>query len=411
MAYIFKKVITRWLCQGERVTAAKAKRLIKQGKPVEKVKEQSRKWYIRLRLPNGQVREFPGYTDKKATLAYAAELERDAERLAAGVIRPADRFLREPVEHHLADFQRDLQARGRTPKHITLTLSRIRKVFSLAHVETLGDIRPQAIRDAILSLEVSTETRNHHLVACKAFSRWLWKHGKLADDPLAGLSRWNAEVDRRVKRRALTADELRRLMEATERSPRVFRGLTGRDRAALYLLASYSGFRASELASLTRGALALDSNPPTVTVEAAYAKNKRQDTIPLPADVAGYLRHWLSARPTIPAPATRLWPGTWYMKAANMIALDLEEAGIPVETESGRLDFHSLRGTYATLLARVGVNLQTAQALMRHSDPKLTARTYTKLGITDLGETVRRLDVALPTRSGDDQANITPQDG
>ena len=41
MAYIFKKVTTRWLYQGERVTAAKAKRLIKQGKSVEKVQEQS----------------------------------------------------------------------------------------------------------------------------------------------------------------------------------------------------------------------------------------------------------------------------------------------------------------------------------------------------------------------------------
>jgi len=86
-----------------------------------------------------------------------------------------------------------------------------------------------------------------------------------------------------------------------------------------------------------------------------------------------------------------------------MIALDLQEAGLPPETGSGRLDFHSLRGTYATLLARVGVNLQTAQALMRHSDPKLTAKTYTKLGITDFAETIRRLDVALPTRSGDNQ--------
>ena len=399
MAYIFKKTVTRWLHQGERVTAAEAQRLIKQGKPVEKVKEQSRKWYIRLRLPNGQVKEFPGFTDKKATLAYAADLEKDAERLAAGVIHPTDKFLREGVEKHLDDFQKDLEGRGRSQKHIRLTLTRIRKTFSLANVLTLGDIRPQVIRDAILSLDVSTETKNHHLVACKAFSRWLMKHGRLPDDPLVGLSRWNAEVDRRVRRRVLSSEELRRLIETTEQSQRTFRGLTGRDRAALYLLASYSGFRASELASLTRGALNLETDPPTVTVEAAYAKNKRQDTIPLPEDVAKYLGDWMSTRPTIPTPLTRLWPGTWFTKAAKMIRQDLEAAGIPSETESGRLDFHSLRGTYATMLARVGVNLQTAQALMRHSDPKLTAKTYTKLGVTDLGETVRRLDVAVSPHS------------
>jgi len=54
-----------------------------------------------------------------------------------------------------------------------------------------------------------------------------------------------------------------------------------------------------------------------------------------------------------------------------------------------------LRVTNATLLAKVGVNFQTAQALMRHSDPKLTAKTYTKLGITDLGAVVSRLPTTI----------------
>ncbi|WP_347245089.1 hypothetical protein [Thermogutta sp.] len=84
-----------------------------------------------------------GFTDKKATQAYAVELEREAEQLAGGVIQPTDKFLREPWEKHLADFQREPEARGRTGKHIALRLSRIRKVFSLTNVETLDDIRPQ----------------------------------------------------------------------------------------------------------------------------------------------------------------------------------------------------------------------------------------------------------------------------
>jgi len=79
-----------------------------------------------------------------------------------------------------------------------------------------------------------------------------------------------------------------------------------------------------------------------------------------------------------------------------MLRGDLEAAGIPSEQDGRVVDFHALRTTYATSLARLGVNLQTAQALMRHSDPKLTARTYTKLGITDLGQAVARLDVGLP---------------
>ncbi len=34
--------------------------------------------------------------------------------------------------------------------------------------------------------------------------------------------------------------------------------------------------------------------------------------------------------------------------------------------------------------------------LMRHSDPKLTARTYSKLGVTDLGQAVADLTLPRP---------------
>ena len=44
---------------------------------------------------------------------------------------------------------------------------------------------------------------------------------------------------------------------------------------------------------------------------------------------------------------------------------------------AGKLDFHSLRYTFATKLARKGVSKRLAQELMRHSDPKLTANIYT----------------------------------
>lgn len=65
--------------------------------------------------------------------------------------------------------------------------------------------------------------------------------------------------------------------------------------------------------------------------------------------------------------------------------------------EEGVVDFHSLRVTYATNLARAGVSLQEAQKLMRHGDPKLTMNVYTRLGIHDLHAAVDALDA--PTRT------------
>ena len=55
---------------------------------------------------------------------------------------------------------------------------------------------------------------------------------------------------------------------------------------------------------------------------------------------------------------------------------DLIAAGIEAKTLEGRIDFHALRNTFATLLAQEGVSLTLAQKLMRHSDPKLTASIY-----------------------------------
>jgi len=55
------------------------------------------------------------------------------------------------------------------------------------------------------------------------------------------------------------------------------------------------------------------------------------------------------------------------------------------------LDFHSLRVTCGTALARAGVRLQEAQRLMRHSTPVLTANVDIRLELHDLRRAVNRL--------------------
>jgi hypothetical protein len=58
--------------------------------------------------------------------------------------------------------------------------------------------------------------------------------------------------------------------------------------------------------------------------------------------------------------------------------VDLKLAGIsPVDEYGRRFDFHALRTTLATLCSASGVAPRVAMALMRHSDIKLTMKTYT----------------------------------
>ena len=44
--------------------------------------------------------------------------------------------------------------------------------------------------------------------------------------------------------------------------------------------------------------------------------------------------------------------------------------------ENGKIDFHSLRHTFGTILAASGIHPKTAQELMRHSDINLTMSRY-----------------------------------
>ncbi len=386
MATIFRRGIVRYLADGRRVTAAEARKPAREGRPVEKRTVRSRRWYIRYRRPDGRLREVRGYTDRMATLALAVELQRNAAREVAGQTTPADRHLADPVDRHLADYLSDMAACGRTAEYLDKAGSRIRAVLAAAGIKRLVELdatRVQAALAALRGRNVALETANHYLVAAKGFTRWLWRQGRLSADVLAGLRRWNPDVDRRVLRRPLWSEELGRLVRTAEASVKAFRGLDGRARAALYLTAAGTGLRARELATLTYGHVLLDAEWPRVLVEAAYSKNRWQDVLPLPPQVADYLRAWLAGRPTVPTDpaARRLWPGTWWLRAASRLRADLAAAGIKYQTPSGRADFDSLRAAYATLLARRGVNFQTAQALLRHSDPKLTARTYTKLGV------------------------------
>jgi integrase len=244
---------------------------------------------------------------------------------------------------------------------------------------------------------VSVQTTNDYLSALKSFGRWLVKDRRTAENVFQHLEGGNAKVDRRHDRRELTAEELRRLLDAARTSPTGFRGLDGSDRFYLYAVACGTGFRASSLASLTPESFDLDAEAPVVTLAARHAKNRRTKVQPLPADLAELLRDFLRDK----APFQPLWPGTWARdrKGAEMLRIDLEAAGIPyaVEGPDGTLfaDFHALRHTYLTLGGRAGIDLRTLQELAGHSTPTLTAR-YSHRRLYDLAAAVKKLPRFLP---------------
>ncbi|SRR5579883_1364291 len=245
----------------------------------------------------------------------------------------------------------------------------------------------------------AVSTAGYYAREIKAFTRWLARRRRIADDPLADLAGATLLSDHRHDRRPLDEDELRRLLAAALASGCVFRGLTGLDRHALYLTALTTGFRAAELAALRPSDVGLDAEPATATLAGERTKNGQTATQPLPPDVAELLRGYLAGRPT----DTPVWPGTWVDRAAEMLRIDLDAAAIaPVDDGPEGLlfvDFHSLRHSFVALLDKTGATLKQAMHLARHSDPKLTMARYGRPQLHDLAATVERLPSLVPSDS------------
>ena len=95
---------------------------------------------------------------------------------------------------------------------------------------------------------------------------------------------------------------------------------------------------------------------------------------------------------------------------ARMLRGDLEAAGIAYRDAAGRVvDFHTLRHTFVSILARGGVAPKMAMDLARHSDIKLTLARYSH---TVLADRASALD-ALPSLDtpGPQRQQATGTDG
>jgi integrase len=392
----------------------------------------SSKWYVELKDHLEAVRRFVGFRDKRAT----EELGRKLERLVANRVsgRPPDAELARWVEGlpsklrdrllkiglldswqaasanglagHLLDFKKALAAAGNTEKHVTLTYKRAKRVLDGIKAVYWSDIRPSAVQGFLAALRdgdkrMSIQTSNHHLRAVKQFCRWMVRDKRASEDPVVHLKGGNVKTDRRHIRRALTPDECTGLIRAARQgSPRS--GMTGPERAALYSLAIQTGLRSVELRSLTPESFDFKGRPPTVKVLAAHSKHRREDTVPLRADLAkkmdNFVRGKAAGEPVFPMPEKTA--------VVRMFRSDLKAAGIKYRDASDRVaDFHSLRVTFASILAQAGVHPKTAQDLMRHSDVNLTMNYYTFTVLSARAEALESMpdfDAQTPERNHPD---------
>ena len=236
---------------------------------------------------------------------------------------------------------------------------------------------------------MSLETANMYLAALRNFCNWLKNKKRITENPVEFLGKWNADVDRRRKRRDYTQDELSRLLTAAKAGAR-FHGMTGEARTLLYRTAFSTGLRWKELRSLSRSSFDFDIH--TVTILGADAKNGKTTILPLQPDLSADLKVFMQKH----KPEDRAFTGMWVGSGAEMLKRDMDVAKIKTMDSSGRrADFHAFRHTYGSLLGKMGVPLVVAQRMMRHSDPKLTSNIYTHIGIDETAKELAKLPIIV----------------
>jgi len=259
-----------------------------------------------------------------------------------------------------------------------------------------GDKGPRDRRPKLRTLSVRTS--NHVLQNAQSFFAWLIRARRASENPLVSLSKIQVtEKARKLVRRPLEHAEAAALLTATRPGPARF-GMEGEARYWLYRLALETGLRSSELRSLKRENLCLESDEPHVWLPADNTKNRKPAELPLRpetvADVEAFVSTLHPAAVLFPA-----MPARW--DVADMLREDLAVAAVEAETDAGRVDFHSLRVSCLSWLAAAGTPVKDLQEFARHSDPKLTMNIYTHTLRGSLAGAAARLpNLSTPAAEG-----------
>jgi len=398
--------------------------VVRDPKTGAKVKTKSKKWWGRFTDALGREKRIPLCTDKRAAQAMLTEAVQKSERQRVGLEDPAEDEMQKPIEAHLRDFEAHLVGRDVTEGHVKASLTQIRKIVDFNRWRIVADITAADVTRFLNDLRRkgrSAQTHNHYLKSIKHLTKWLEREKRNTHNPLLHLSRLNVKTDRRHDRRALSEEEFTLLLEAAETGPPI-EGICGPDRAMMYLLAAYTGFRKGELGSLTIRSFDLEGDPPTMTVAAGFSKRRRRDTQVLHPDVVARLEAWLACRGE-PGAKGLLFPvsarsGGQERKTYKMMREDLAAARRKwiAEKDSRKrkqsdfltycnhdglfADFHSNRHTFITNLCRAKVSPKAAQTLARHSDIRLTMDVYSHVDQKEQVDAIR----SLPGLGKPDQA-------
>ena len=372
------------------------------------------------------------FTDKNAATRFELDQRDRAKAIKAGLIEPEQEAIREHrtacISIHLDAFEQQLAlvgiGGGRRSKpslkyvqSVRVSLDRFVQWTGPKYSNSVKNIQDITLERAIAwadDLEThgwTTPTGKHKPYSGHSintfignltmFTAWAERTKRITSDPLKDFGRRRTSKlhsQRTHIRRSITPEQIASLLEAAESRPltaarTINRGprkgqigakvaedritqliAKGQERATLYLTLFWTGLRRSEAKALEWGDVILDAQQPLLRLRGHTTKSKRSDVLALHPELVSRLVELKASRsPEVSdcEPVFTTIPNRYTFRK------DLEAAGIEAVQNDRHFDMHAIRVSLTTFLASQGVGQRIAQAHMRHTDPKLTAITYT----------------------------------
>ncbi len=266
--------------------------------------------------------------------------------------------------------------RGRSLKTIANYDHYLSRFMSASHSIKLSDVTEECVRQYRLWLNrqvdergqtLKKNTQNYHLIALRAFLKYIARRGEGLDLPFAPERIELAKVSGR-ELDLIDEDELTRLLEAPGKGGDI---KSLRDRALMELLFS-TGLRVSELAALDRESVNLKRGEFSVR-----GKGGKVRLVFISDNARDWVEKYLAKRDDVESPLFvstkppfgRLTPRS----IERMVKHYSTKAGVTKHVTP-----HTLRHSFATDLLRNGADLRSVQMLLGHANIS-TTQIYTHL--------------------------------
>ena len=354
--------------------------------------------------------------DRALALRMLSKITEEVEQVRSGLMdrealvrRTAGR---EGIEKHLEAYLDSCEAGGLSANHLKQSRAKLLSFLEGEKVGKIDDLTPAKLDHYLTGMSKagkSAATCNRYRAAVLAFSRWLHRVGLAPDLKLGRIPKRNESRDRRLERRPLTDGEVERLFEVAQGK--------GSARELFYGLALFAGLRRSEVKNLLWRDVDLDG----LTLQIIGGKGRAVDAVPIHPVLAELLEaHRGTEEPEGPSPVLRPFPTNKTrlkdFERAGLVRSTpvLDGKGAPVLDSRGRprvqyvpadggekdVDYHSLRFTFATRLARSGMPPLIVKKLMRHSSFSVTEQHYIHLELEEARQALGEVPVRTEESAG-----------